>query len=98
MIAKQKAQPLEAAADYGSIRIAPVTALADFERCVEVQLAGWGYSDGDLTPKPVFTVPDPIGGQVMGPSARDVRVGFEMALPGSRARKPYLHSHMLAVL
>ena len=98
MIAKQKAQPLEAAADYGSIRIAPVTALADFERCVEVQLAVWGYSDGDLIPKRVFIVADRIGGQVIGAFDRDVMVGFAMALPGYRDRKPYLHSHMLAVL
>jgi predicted GNAT superfamily acetyltransferase len=98
MIAKQKIQPPEAAADQGSIRIAPVTALADFERCVEVQLAVWGYSDGDLIPKRVFIVADRIGGQVIGAFDRDVMVGFAMALPGYRDRKPYLHSHMLAVL
>jgi predicted GNAT superfamily acetyltransferase len=75
-----------------------VKSLADFERCVEVQLAVWGYSDGDLVPKRVFTVADRIGGQVIGAFDRDVMVGFAMALPGYRAGKPYLHSHMLAVL
>ncbi|MGA1981619.1 MAG: GNAT family N-acetyltransferase [Acidobacteriaceae bacterium] len=80
------------------VRIAPVKAPADFERCVEVQLAVWGYSDGDLIPKRVFIVADRIGGQVIGAFDRDVMVGFAMALPGYRAGKPYLHSHMLAVL
>ena len=98
MIIKEQTQPAEGLADQPSIRIAPVTALADFERCVEVQLAVWGYSDGDLIPKRVFIVADRIGGQVIGAFDRDVMVGFAMALPGCREREPYLHSHMLAVL
>lgn len=81
-----------------TIRIAPVSALADFERCVEVQLAVWGYSDGDLIPRRVFIVAERIGGQVIGAFDRDVMVGFAMSLPGYRDGKPYLHSHMLAVL
>ena len=80
------------------IRIRPVTAMAEFERCVEVQLAVWGYSDGDLVPKRVFIVADRIGGQVIGAFDQNVLVGFAMALPGYRDGRPYLHSHMLAVL
>jgi predicted GNAT superfamily acetyltransferase len=79
-------------------RIARVTALADFARCVEVQLAVWGYSDGDLIPKRVFIVAESIGGQVIGAFDGDQLVGFAMALPGYRDRQAYLHSHMLAVL
>ena len=84
--------------DAKQIRIAPVERLADFERAVEVQLAVWGYSDNDLIPKRVFIVADRIGGQVIGAFDGDVMVGFAMALPGYRAGKSYLHSHMLAVL
>jgi predicted GNAT superfamily acetyltransferase len=80
------------------LSIAPVKALADFERCVEVQLAVWGYSDGDLIPKRVFIVAQRIGGQVIGAFDGDVMVGFAMSLPGYREGKSYLHSHMLAVL
>jgi predicted GNAT superfamily acetyltransferase len=80
------------------IRIGRVSALADFERCVQVQLEVWGYSDGDLIPKRVFIVADRIGGQVIAAFDRDVVVGFAMALPGYRDGKAYLHSHMLAVL
>ncbi len=80
------------------LHIAKVTSLADYESCVEVQLAVWGYSDGDLIPKRVFIVADSIGGQVIGAFDRKRLVGFAMALPGYRDGKPYLHSHMLAVL
>ena len=80
------------------IRIAPVTSLADFEQAVEVQLAVWGYSDSDVVPKRVFLVAERIGGQVLGAFDGKALVGFAMALPGYRDSKPYLHSHMLAVL
>jgi predicted GNAT superfamily acetyltransferase len=95
---KQSAQTTAESAVPSQVRIAAVKELADFERCVEVQLAVWGYSDGDLIPKRVFIVADRIGGQVIGAFDRDAMVGFAMALPGYRAGKPYLHSHMLAVL
>jgi predicted GNAT superfamily acetyltransferase len=39
-----------------------------------------------------------IGGQVIGAFEDDTLVGFAMSLPGYRDGKPYLHSHMLAVL
>jgi predicted GNAT superfamily acetyltransferase len=84
--------------DTTEIRIAPLTALADYERCVELQLAVWGYSDGDLIPKRVFIVAEAIGGQVIGAFAGEALVGFAMSLPGYRDGAPYLHSHMLAVL
>jgi predicted GNAT superfamily acetyltransferase len=96
--AKQNAQAGGDSAAARQIDIAPVRALADFERCVEVQLAVWGYSDGDLIPRRVFIVAERIGGQVIGAFDRDAMVGFAMALPGYRDGKPYLHSHMLAVL
>jgi len=95
---KQSARTTADPAVPSQVRVARVKAQADFERCVEVQLAVWGYSDGDLIPKRVFIVADRIGGQVIGAFDRDVMVGFAMALPGYRAGKPYLHSHMLAVL
>jgi predicted GNAT superfamily acetyltransferase len=80
------------------LRIEHLHAPADYERCVELQLAVWGYSDGDLIPKRVFIVADRIGGQVIGAFDGDLIVGFAMSLPGYRDGKAYLHSHMLAVL
>lgn len=84
--------------DTPEIRIAAVTELDDCERCVEIQLAVWGYSDGDVIPKRVFIVARAIGGQVLGAWAGRELVGFAMALPGYRDGRAYLHSHMLAVL
>jgi predicted GNAT superfamily acetyltransferase len=86
------------AGDLKQVRIASVTTLADFEQCVEVQLAVWGYSEGELVPKRVFLIAERIGGQVLGAFDGRALVGFAMALPGYRDGQPYLHSHMLAVL
>jgi predicted GNAT superfamily acetyltransferase len=91
-------QNINPPADSDQIRIAHVTELADFERCVDVQLAVWGYSDGDLIPRRVFIVAQHIGGQVIGAYAGETLVGFAMSLPGYRDGHSYLHSHMLAVL
>lgn len=83
---------------YSEIRIAPLTSLEDFERCVVLQLEIWGYSDGDVVPRRIFMVAQRIGGQVIGAFDGDTIVGFAMSLPGFRDGRAYLHSHMLAVL
>ena len=80
------------------IRIAPLDQLQHFDRCVELQIAVWGYSDGDVIPRRVFLLAQRIGGQVLGAFDGDTIIGFAMALPGYRNGLPYLHSHMLAVL
>ncbi len=83
------------------LRIAPLDQLAEFDRCVEIQVAVWGYADGDVIPRRMFLLAGRIGGQVIGafdPEAGDALVAFAMALPGYRDGRAYLHSHMLAVL
>lgn len=81
-----------------NIHIQPLNTLEHFERCVVLQLEVWGYSDGDVIPRRVFVVAQRIGGQVIGAFDGKTLVGFAMSLPGYRDGKPYLHSHMLAVL
>jgi predicted GNAT superfamily acetyltransferase len=81
-----------------AIRIEPLTTLEQFERCVVLQLEVWGYSDGDVIPRRVFIVAQRIGGQVIGAFDEETQIGFAMSLPGVRDGRPYLHSHMLAVL
>ena len=81
-----------------NILIQPLTTLEQFERCIVLQIEVWGYSDGDVIPRRVFVVAERIGGQVIGAFDGDDLVGFAMSLPGYRDGKPYLHSHMLAVL
>jgi predicted GNAT superfamily acetyltransferase len=66
----------------------------ELDACVQLQIDVWGYSDGDVIPRRVFTVTQKIGGQVLG--AFDVTgneaatpenlVGFAMALPAVRER------------
>jgi predicted GNAT superfamily acetyltransferase len=92
------------------IEIRACNGLDEFEKCVQLQLATWGYDETDAIPRKTFLLAHEIGGQVIGAfdselpdkSASGNLVGFAMSLPGiktvhGRAR-PYLHSHMLAVL
>jgi predicted GNAT superfamily acetyltransferase len=81
------------------ITIAHCTQHEEFQRCVELQGAVWGYESGDIVPRRLFLLASKIGGQVVGAfDANRVMVGFAMALPAIRKGMPYLHSHMLAVL
>jgi predicted GNAT superfamily acetyltransferase len=94
--------------DGGRILIRNCESLEELDACIRLQIETWGYSEGEVIPRKVFTVARRIGGQVIG--AFDLRIseeadnliGFAMALPGVISRqntppKPYLHSHMLAV-
>lgn len=80
-----------------SILIRKCQSLADMHGCVELQKAVWGFSDAELVPLRLFVVAEKVGGQVIGAFVRDLMVGFALAVPGFRAGRPYLHSHMLAV-
>ncbi len=85
-------------AETGEVRIAGLTALEDLQSCVDIQVAVWGYADGDVVPRRMFLIAQRIGGQVLGAFAGERLVGFAMSLPGFRDGRSYLHSHMLAVL
>ena len=82
--------------------IRPLTTLAEFQRCVEIQGEVWGYEDNDIVPRRMFLLAQKIGGQVFGAFAVEDGVqklaGFAMALAAYRDGQSYLHSHMLAVL
>ncbi len=71
--------------------------LDEFAACVELQNRVWGDSDIDV-PLPVFVVAAETGGQVLGAFSGDKMIGFTMAVAGVREGKPFLHSHMTAVL
>ena len=72
--------------------------LGEFEACVRVERAVWKSSDVDVVPIPLFVVASETGGQVLGAFQGSELVGFTMAIAGWRGRKPFLHSHMTAVL
>ncbi len=98
--------------DGRTILIRTCEGFEEFDACVALQIETWGYADGDVIPRRVFTVARKIGGQVIGafdlslsgdsePQAAHM-IGFAMALPGMKTAKrgvpvAYLHSHMLAV-
>ncbi len=71
--------------------------LGEFAACLEVERAVWASADIDLVPLPLFVVAAETGGEVLGAFDGDRIVGFTLALAGVR-RRPYLHSHMTAVL
>jgi predicted GNAT superfamily acetyltransferase len=77
--------------------IRPVTALEDYQRCLDLQREAFGWADIDLLPRRVMIVVNKIGGIVLGAFDGDRLAGFLNAMPGIRDGRPYWHSHMLAV-
>jgi predicted GNAT superfamily acetyltransferase len=80
------------------ILIRPCHGIEEFEACVRVEREVWQSSDIDVVPIPLFVVASETGGQVLGAFHGTDLVGFTLAIAGWRARKPFLHSHMTAVL
>jgi predicted GNAT superfamily acetyltransferase len=85
------------------IEIRHCATLAEYEECVRIEHATWG--EEIAVPSAIFVVAHHTGGQVIGAfdavsgGASGARmVGFTLTLPGIRAGKPFLHSHMTAVL
>jgi predicted GNAT superfamily acetyltransferase len=70
--------------------------LAEYEECVRVEHAVWG--EAIAVPSAVFVVAHHTGGQVIGAFHQGKMAGFALALAAMRAGKPFLHSHMTAVL
>lgn len=72
--------------------------IVEFQACLQVERAVWQSADIDVVPIPLFVVAAETGGQVLGAFEGDRLIGFTLAVAGWRARKPFLHSHMTAVL
>jgi predicted GNAT superfamily acetyltransferase len=80
------------------VAVRPCSGLAEFAACIDIERAVWGSADIDVVPLPLFVVAAETGGQVLGAFAGDRMIGFTLAIAGLRDRKPFLHSHMTAVL
>src|SRR5271154_5009892 len=72
------------------------SALAEYEECVRLEHAVWG--EEIAVPSAVFVVAHHTGGQIVGAFHEGKMAGFTLALAAMRAGKPFLHSHMTAVL
>ncbi len=81
-----------------SIVLRKCQGLDELRACVALQKQVWNFSDVELVPLRIFVVAEKIGGQVIGGFDSRELVGFAFAIPGFRAGRAYLHSHMLAVL
>ena len=84
------------------IHIKSFTELEQFDQCVALEEAIWGYDPADMIPRRMFLLASRIGGQVLGAFSGDspdaAPIGFAMALPGFHNGHSYLHSHMVGVL
>ena len=72
--------------------------ISEYEACLRVEREVWKSSDTDVVPIPLFVVASETGGQVLGAFQGTSLVGFTLAIAGWRGGKPFLHSHMTAVL
>jgi predicted GNAT superfamily acetyltransferase len=72
--------------------------IEEFEACVGIEKAVWASADIDVVPLPLFVVAAETGGQVLGAFLAGEMIGFTLAIAGWREHKPFLHSHMTAVL
>src|SRR5215472_1718690 len=83
---------------HEDIEIRDCRGIEEFEACVRVEREVWKSADIDIVPIPLFLIASHTGGQVLGAFAGRQLVGFAMAIAGWRGSKPFLHSHMAAVL
>ena len=80
-----------------SISIHKCKEIDEFRGCVELQKEVWKFEDAELVPLRMFVVAEKVGGQVIGAFDGSSLVGYILAVPGIRAGRAFLHSHMLAV-
>ena len=79
------------------IQIHKCKEIDEFRACVELQKEVWKFEDAELVPLRMFVVAEKVGGQVIGAFDGSSLVGYILAVPGIRAGRAFLHSHMLAV-
>src|SRR5580692_8486295 len=78
------------------IEIRHCESLAEYETCVRLEKQIWG--EHIAVPSAIFVVAHHTGGQIFGAFDSGRMIGMTLALAGTRAGKPFLHSHMTAVL
>jgi predicted GNAT superfamily acetyltransferase len=77
--------------------IRPLTEIAEFKQCIELQREIWGMADVELLPSRIYVVQTLIGGLVLGAFEEEQLIAFLNAMPGIREGMPYWHSLTLAV-
>jgi predicted GNAT superfamily acetyltransferase len=85
-----------AAMSPAPVEIRHCRTIAEYEECLRLERITWG--EGILVPTAIFVVAQETGGQILGAYAGNEMVGFTLALAGVHEGRPFLHSHMTAVL
>jgi predicted GNAT superfamily acetyltransferase len=78
------------------IEVRRCASLAEYKACEQLERTVWG--EEITVPSPIFVVAVETGGQVLGAFEGSRMIGFTLALAGIHGGKPFLHSHMTAVL
>ena len=78
------------------IEVRHCTSISEYEECVRIEHATWG--EEIAVPSAIFVVAHHTGGQAIGAFDQGKMIGFTLAIAGARGGKPFLHSHMTAVL
>lgn len=78
------------------IQIRHCATMPEYEECVRLEHLTWG--EDISVPSAIFVVAHHTGGQVIGAFDREKMIGFTLAVAGVRKGRPFLHSHMTAVL
>ena len=81
-----------------TVTIRPCHTVEEFDEMVELEFRVWEFGERDVVPSQMYVVAAKIGGQIFGAFVDGKMAGFVLAYPGIRDGKPYLHSHMAAVL
>jgi len=85
--------------ENSKIEIRSLREVQEFQGCVDLQKAVWGFEEVDIMPLRFFIVASRTGGQVFGAfHDQQGMIGFLCAITGVKETLPYVHSHMLAVL
>jgi predicted GNAT superfamily acetyltransferase len=78
------------------IEVRHCASLLEYRECVRLERLTW--SEDITVPAAIFVVAHHSGGQILGAFDAAKMVGFTLALAGVRSGRPFLHSHMTAVL
>jgi predicted GNAT superfamily acetyltransferase len=81
---------------FAEVEVRLCNSFREYQECVRLQEIVWGKEL--VVGTSMFVVAHHTGGQVIGAFDGESLAGFTMALAGVRRGKPFLHSHMTAVL
>lgn len=84
--------------DPDGLNFRPLSSVADFDACIEIQRQTWGRDFSDVVPLSILKIVQKTGGIVAGAFTVDGRMlGYVFGLTGLRDGQAFHWSHMLAV-